>query len=321
MPLDPDCLRVLDLLRETGLAPVEKLTPAEARSNYRRTRSLLQTQPPEVGEIRDLTAPGPAGPIPLRLYRGTGAAEGGPCPALVYYHGGGWVIGDLDTHDSACRSIANAAGCVVIAVDYRLAPESKFPAAIEDCEAATRWIVAEAAGLGVDPARVAVGGDSAGGNLAAVMALRSRDGGLPPLCYQLLIYPATDLMMTQPAYQRFTQGLPLTSASTRWFADHYLCNQQDALDWRASPSRAASLIGVAPAFVLTAGYDPLCDEGQSYARRLALEGVRVTSMHAADQMHGYLTMGGQVRATDTLMSVIGAMLRDAFSRRTMLPSG
>ncbi len=312
MPLDPDCLRVLALLRESGLAPVEKLTPAEARSNYRKTRSLLQPPPAEVAEVRDLTAPGPAGPIPLRLYRGTGA--GNPAPALVFYHGGGWVIGDLDTHDGACRMLAKAADCIVVAVDYRLAPEHKFPAAVDDCEAATRWVIEHAGPCGIDPARVAVGGDSAGGNLAAVMALRSRDGGLPPLCYQALIYPATDLLMTQPAYERFTEGLPLTSASTRWFADHYLNDRRDALDWRASPSRVSSLFGVASAFVLTAGYDPLCDEGQSYARRLSREGVRVSSMHAADQMHGYFTMGGQVRAADTVIAIVGAMLRDAFSR-------
>jgi acetyl esterase len=314
MPLDPDCVRVLALLRENGLAPVEKLTPAEARSNYRRTRSLLQPPAAEVAAIRDLNAPGPAGPIPLRLYRGIGVDAGSPSAALVYYHGGGWVIGDLDTHDGACRRLANAAGCIVVAVDYRLAPEHRFPAAVDDCEAATRWIFEHAGSIGVDPARVAVGGDSAGGNLAAVMALRSRDGGLPPLCYQALIYPATDLLMTAPAYERFTQGLPLTSGSTRWFADHYLRNREDALDWRASPCRVAGLLGVAPAFVLTAGYDPLCDEGQSYARRLGREGVRVSSMHAADQMHGYLTMGGQVRASDTLIAIIGSMLRDAFSR-------
>ncbi len=314
MPLDPDCARVLALLRESGLAPVEKLSPVEARSNYRKTRSLLQPPPAEVADTRELSAPGPAGPIPLRLYRGVGTDAGRPLPALVCYHGGGWVIGDLDTHDGACRRIANAAGCIVIAVDYRLAPEHKFPAAVEDCAAATGWIIGQGELIGVDPVRVAVGGDSAGGNLASVMALRSRDGELPPLCYQALIYPATDLRMTAPAYERFTQGLPLTSASTRWFADHYLRDPQDALDWRASPSRVSSLSGVAPALVLTAGYDPLSDEGQSYARRLDREGVRVSALHAADQMHGYLTMGGVVRASDTAIAIIGAMLRDAFSR-------
>ncbi|MBV9655829.1 MAG: alpha/beta hydrolase [Acetobacteraceae bacterium] len=314
MPLDPDCVRVLALLRNMGLPPVEKLTPAEARSNYRRTRSVLGAPPVEVAELRDLAAPGPDGPIPLRLYRAVGCAAGAAAPALVYYHGGGWVIGDLDTHDGACRSLANAAGCVVVAVDYRLAPEHPFPAAVEDCAAATRWIVEQAAELAIDPARIAVGGDSAGGNLAAVMALLSRDGRLPPVCYQLLIYPATDLLRTQPAYERFTQGLPLTASSTEWFTNHYLPRIEDALDWRASPSRVASLMGVAPAFVLTAGYDPLCDEGQAYAERLAREGVRVSALHVADQMHGYLTMAGQVRASGVSIEIMGAMLRDAFGR-------
>lgn len=314
MPMDPDAVRALAVLRLANLAPVETLTPPEARAAYRRARGLLQSAPVEVAEISERSAPGPAGAVPLRLYRGLGAAAGRPAPVLVYFHGGGWVIGDLDTHDGVCRGIANAARCVVVAVDYRLAPENKFPAAVEDCTAALTWIAGEGRALGVDTARLAVGGDSAGGNLAAVMALLARDGSVPPVCHQVLIYPATDFRMTAPAYERFTSGLPLTASSTRWFADQYLSRPEDAVDWRVSPARAADLSGVAPAFVLTAAFDPLVDEGREYAARLEREGVRVVYVHVADQIHGFLTMGGVMRAADTAIAMIGAALRDTFSR-------
>src|SRR5580698_7666980 len=182
----------------------------------------------------------------------------------------------VTVHDVVCRHFANAARCAVVSVDYRMAPEDKFPAPVDDCAAATRFVVEQAEMLGVDPTRVAVGGDSAGGNLAAVMALMARDGTLPPLVYQLLIYPATDLGGTFGSYQRITEGVPLTARTMRWFIDHYVRDQADIADWRVSPLRAASLAGTARALVLTASYDPLCDEGIEYAQRLDREGVRVT---------------------------------------------
>jgi acetyl esterase len=187
MPLDPDAEQVLQLMRASGRPPVEIMEPPQAREFYRTSRGALQPEPEEVAEIRSLSVPGPAGDIELRWYRGVGASGSARVPALVYYHGGGWVIGDLDTHDGVCRSIANAARCIVVAVDYRLAPEHRFPAAVEDCAAATGWVIENAHRLGIDAGRVAVGGDSAGGNLAAVMALLLRGGALPPVCFQLLI--------------------------------------------------------------------------------------------------------------------------------------
>ncbi|MBW8268003.1 alpha/beta hydrolase [Caldovatus aquaticus] len=314
MPIDPDAQRVLDLIRETGRPPYETLPHAEARRLYAAGRGVLQPEPQEVAEVRDLACPGPGGAIRLRAYRGVGAPETAPC--LVFYHGGGWVVGDLDTHDGPCRALANAARCRVVAVDYRLAPEHKFPAAFEDAAAALRFVAAEAARLGVDRARIAVGGDSAGGNLAAAVALAAReDGGATPMpAFQLLIYPALDLAMTAASYQRVTEGVPLTARTARWFRDHYLAEPRQALDWRASPLRAPSLAGLPPAFVLTAGIDPLCDEGLAYVRRLDEDGVRVAHLHLADQIHGALTMGRFIRAAELIVRVSAEALRDAWSR-------
>lgn len=310
--LDPDVLLVLDMIRLAGRPPFEQLTPAEAREAYMKSRAVLQPEPEPVGEARDLTAPGPHGDIPLRLYR-PAAAGGAPLPGLVYYHGGGWLLGGLDSHDVVCRRFANAAGCVVVSVDYRMAPEHKFPAAVDDCAAATRFVIEQAGALGIDPRRVATGGDSAGGNLAAVMALMARNGDLPPLAFQLLIYPATDMTMTTVSSQTVGPGVPLTSATMKWFIDHYMRSEADRIDWRASPIRAASVGGTAPALVLTAAADPLRDEGIAYAHRLEREGVRVTSLHLSDQIHGFLSMGKVIRAADTAIDMMSAVLQRALA--------
>ncbi len=311
MPLDPDAQLVLEMIRLAGRPPFETLTPDEARQAYMASRRVLQPPPEDVAETRDLTAPGPASDIPLRVYRPLGAAPDDKLPALIYYHGGGWLLGDLDSHDVVCRRFANLARCCVVSVDYRMAPEHKFPAAVDDSIAATRWAIAQAGALGIDPARVAVGGDSAGGNLAAVMALLARDGELPPLIYQLLIYPATDMMMTTVSSQSITDGVPLTSKTMRWFIDHYMRDKADERDWRASPLRAADLSGVAQALVLTCACDPLCDEGIAYARRLEREGVRVTLLHFSDQIHGFMSMSRIIRAGDLAMDMMGAALKKA----------
>ena len=313
MAMDAGAQKVLDLLRELGRPPLEQSTPAEARENMARGREVFGPDPVDVASIRDIAAPGPAGEIPLRWYRGHDAPEQ-DAPALVYYHGGGWVIGDLESHDRVCRRLANDARCVVVSVDYRLAPEHRYPAAVDDSAAATRWIIEQAASLGIDPKRVAVGGDSAGGNLAAVIALMARDGSLPPVCFQLLIYPATDMGATYPSYERTMSGLLLTTPGMRWFVDLYLNDKREAADWRASPMRAASVAGTAPALVLTAYHDPLCDEGEAYAARLEREGVHVNRVRFGDQIHGFLTMGRFIPAADTMIDIASAALRGAFAK-------
>jgi acetyl esterase len=311
MPLDPDAQLVIDMIRAAGRPPFETLTPNEARQAYSNSRKILQPPPEDVADVRNVAAPGPAGDIPLRLYRGLNTSPTEKLPALIYYHGGGWLLGDLDSHDGACRRFANLARCRVVSVDYRMAPEHKFPASVDDSAAATRWAITNADDLCIDASRVAVGGDSAGGNLAAVMALMARDGALPPLAFQLLIYPATDMMMTTVSSRTVTEGVPLTSATMRWFINHYMRGRDDERDWRASPLRAADLSGTAQALVLTCAYDPLCDEGIAYARRLEREGVRVTHLHFSDQTHGFMSMGRIIRAADVAIDMMGAALKKA----------
>ena len=311
MPLDPDAETLLAMMRAAGRPPFETLTPGEARQAFRAGRALTQPEPQDVAEVRDLSCPGPLSAIRLRAYRPRGTTAQESLPALVYFHGGGWLLGDLDSHDVACRHYANGARCRVISVDYRMAPEHKFPAAVDDSAAATRWIIAEARALGIDRARVAVGGDSAGGNLAAVLALMARNGDLPPLAFQLLVYPATDMTMAHAPYQQRTEGMMLTAKTMEWFIGHYLRGPEDRGDWRASPSRAADLSGAAPALVLTCTYDPLCDEGMAYARRLEREGVRVTHLHFSDQLHGFLGQGKIIRAANMALDVIAAVMKNA----------
>lgn len=306
-PLHPDCIAILDLVKASGRPRFETMEAVDARVQYAAGRPVLQPPSPDVAEARELRLPGGAA---ARFYRPIGSLPSDVLPCLVFAHGGGWVFGDLDTHDHLARSLANGAGCAVLAVDYRLAPEHVFPAAVEDYAEGVRHAAANAASLGIDPARLAVGGDSAGGNLAAIAALMSRDGALPPLRFQLLLYPAVDMTATHESYTRFTEGLPLVTGGMHWFRNHYMPDPADWTDWRASPLRAASLAGTAPAFVLTVGHDPLCDEGREYAARLEREGVAVTAHHAADLLHGALTMCAIVKPALVLIDVAARALKE-----------
>jgi acetyl esterase len=315
MPLDPDAERVLEIVQLSGRPPYETLSAPEARELFLAAREVLAPDPPPVAEIRELSAPVPTGPVPLRLYRGATTIRSENLPALVYFHGGGWVIGNLDTHDSLCRHLANAASCIVVSVDYRLAPEHKFPAAVEDCVAATTWVTKEAAALGINRERLAVGGDSAGGNLAAVVSLVARDRGSPRLRCQVLLYPAVECGMSHPSHDRFAEGFLLTQPTMKWFYEHYLRGPADVADWRASPLRAADLSGVAPALVLTAGNDLLSDEGEAYARRLQHAGVPVELRHFPDQIHGFLTMGKIAQVAQPALDDIAAALLATWDAR------
>jgi acetyl esterase len=305
--MHPQTRALLDLMQERGVPPTHTLSPDEARKLYRERRAFTQPAPPSVGEVRELQAESPHGAIQLRLIRPRGAAEDAALPVLVYYHGGGWVIGDLETHDTLCRELANGAGCAVIAVDYRLAPEQGFPAAVDDCLAATYWIARHAAALGLDATRLAVGGDSAGGNLAAVMTLAARDAGDLPIAFQLLIYPATDMRAIAPSHTSNGQGYLLTSDSIAYFRGHYIDVPQYE-DWRASPLLHADLRGLPPALVLTAGFDPLRDEGAQYAQALTAAGNRASYVCFERQVHGFILMGKVLDEANTAVALCAAEL-------------
>jgi len=309
--LDPQAKALLDLMVARGVPPTHTLPPAQARAFYRERRAATQPDPRPVAEVRDLAAPGPHGDIPLRLYRPAGAPT--PAPTLVYYHGGGWVIGDLDTHDVLCRDLAEQAGCVVVAVDYRMGPEHRFPAAVDDVLAATRWLQAQAGALGLDATRFAVGGDSAGGNLAAAVALAWRDAGEPvALRFQLLIYPATDMRAQAPSHTTNGQGYMLTADTMAYFRGHYLAPEQHG-DWRASPLLHGDLSGLPPSLVLTAGFDPLRDEGRQYADALSAAGSPAQYVCFERQIHGFITMGRMIDEAHTAVGLCALALRRALA--------
>jgi len=308
--LDPDAAAVYKAFQEAGRPAYEALTAPEARAYYAQARFATNPEPPELDRVAELSIPAPHGVIPARLYvpKETRRHDG-LAPALVFFHGGGWVIGDLDSHDVVCRQLADAGALIVISVDYRLAPEHKFPAAADDAIAATQWIAANARDLGIDAARLSIGGDSAGGNLTAVVALAARDAGGPALAGQVLIYPATDFAMSHGSHSEPETSVLLTHSVIRWFRDHYLSGAADIHDWRASPARAQDLAGLPPAYVLTAGADPLRDEGDEYAARLEQAGVSVTTRHYPGQFHGFFTMGKLLQQANVAVGEIGAWLK------------
>jgi acetyl esterase len=311
--LHPQVVAILERAAKSPLPPYYEVPPAVARRFYRDVRGALTPDPPAVESVQLLIAP--AGPVPVRAYRPKGAGRDDVLPALVYFHGGGWVIGDLDTHDVVCRTLANGARCAVFSVEYRKAPESPFPAAVDDCFAALKYVIENGKSLKIDSSKVAVGGDSAGGNLATVAALLARDAGGPSLSFQLLIYPGVDNRMGHASIETNGEGYLLTKKSMHYFRGHYLPNPADWHDWRASPLLAKSLAELPPAFVMTAGFDPLRDEGRAYSERLQREGVPTQYREYSDMVHGFITMGRALDTANTALEDCAQALQRAWQLR------
>jgi acetyl esterase len=305
MGLDPQAQAYLEELRELGVPPLGALPVEETRRAGEEASEALFGPVPDVG-WEDRSLPGPAGAIPVRVYR----PDDEPRPVLVYFHGGGWVLGNVRTHHGVCATLARLAECLVCSVDYRLAPEHRFTAAVEDAWAATTWVAGHAAELGGQPGALALGGDSAGGTLAAVCALRARDQGLP-VALQLLVYPVTDGDLETSTYREFADGYFLTADGMRWFWDHY-CPDGNRFHPDASPLRAPDVGGAAPACVMTAEFDPLRDEGEAYARRLREAGVQVTLTRYDGMIHGFLRMPSVLHRANEALADAAAALRDAF---------
>ena len=307
MPLDPQARALLDRFNVGALPELSTLEPAVMRQMYAAMPQPASVEP--VARVEELGIPGPKREIPVRIYTPEGS---GPFPALVFFHGGCFVFGGLETHDGTCRALTNAAGSIVIAVDYALAPEAKFPAAPEECYAALRWIADAANELNVDPSHLAVGGDSAGGNLAAVVALMARERGGPGLVHQLLVYPVTNHAFDTGSYAENASGYLLTRDMMIWAWEHYLAVEADGQNPLASPLRAGDLSGLPPAFIITAEFDPLRDEGEAYAARLREAGVRARCTRYDGMFHGFFSMGEGIDKAKGAMAEAGRELRAAF---------
>ena len=310
--LDPIVSALLSSMERAEVPRVETITPAEARENFRKSRLAAALPSPTLVSAEQLVIPTEAGSLPAMLYRPQ-SSQGQKLPALVFFHGGGWVIGDVESYGDICSFLSSSANCCVISVGYRLAPEHKFPAAVMDAAASLTWLVSNADRQGIDAEKIAVGGDSAGANLAAVIAIMARESGVAHVVSQLLIYPVTDLTLSLPAHSEAIPGVRFTSATMKWFRDHYLNDDSERADWRASPLFADNLEGVAPAFILTAGADPLRDDGSAYADRLRASGIYVRHAHYPDQVHAFINFGKLLPAARAALDEIGAELRRAFS--------
>ena len=308
MPLDPQAESLLELVNQ--LPPLFSGEVESARQALDTWIGLDVFEKPPVAS-RDLQIPGPGGPLMARVYTPDATL---PLPVLVFFHGGGWVIGSLDSHDRTCRELAHEAGCIVVSVDYRLAPEFKFPYATEDAYAATAWVAEHARELGADPERVAVGGDSSGGNLAAVTCLMARDRGGPPIAYQLLLYPVTDYVFDDDSSRQAEEGRVLDVTGVHWFMDHYMRDHADTQNPYFSPMRADSLAGLPPALVITGEYDPLRDQGEAYAQRLRSDGVLVRQRRYQGMVHAFLAMTVVVDAARDAMTETATTLRDALNQ-------
>jgi acetyl esterase len=307
MPVNSQVQSFLDMFAGLGGPPLEQLSVPEARSV---SLAMIDFSGPEepVAEIANRSIPGPAGPIPVRLYR---PVKNEKIPALIYFHGGGYVIGSLDSHDRLCRALANASGCAVIAVDYRLAPEHKYPAAVEDAYAATRYIAEHAGEFNIDPDRIAVGGDSAGGTLATVVCLLSRDRSGPRLKYQLMIYPWVSFYDESPSMQQYAKDHFLTRAGLDWFRENYLPSKEAGLEPSASPLNATNLQGLPPAMIVTAECDPLRDQGEAYAHKLGGAGIPVELKRYEGMIHPFVNLAGVVDTAKTAIADAGSALRAA----------
>jgi acetyl esterase len=314
MPLDPQVARYLQAAAAADTA--ESVPPSLTELRRASVQGVLAEagEPESVAAVEDRLLAGPGGALPVRIY--TPALAGpGPLPTLIYFHAGGWILGSIEGHDPVCRALANHAGCLVVAVEYRLAPEHPFPAAPEDCYAATRWVAEHAETLTVDPARIAVGGDSSGGNLAAAVALMARDRGGPKLCYQVIIYGETDYYEPGTAsYRTYAEGYDLTRASMMRFWDHYLTNPAERIHPYAAPLRAADLSGLPPALIITAEYDPTRDETEDYARRLQEAGVPTHLSRYDGMIHGFFRMFAVFERSHEALTEIAESLRAAFAQ-------
>jgi acetyl esterase len=313
--LDPQAQALMQLMIDKGVPPVNSMTPVEARSSYRSRRTFTQPDAPEVFKVEDKVVSYEGVNVPVRVYHPHAAQSQAALPGLVYLHGGGWTVGDLDTHDVLCRSLCLQADIVVVSVDYRMGPEHKFPAAYDDTVAAFNWTVAHAASLGIDASRIAIGGDSAGGNLSAAACLGLRGQAVQP-AFQLLIYPATIMWQDTASYHANGKGYMLTQESIAYYTENYLRNREDAKDWRASPQLAESHAGLAPAFVMTAGFDPLRDEGLMYADALSKAGVSAQYICFERQIHGFITMGRVMQEANTAVSLCASVLRANLHRKS-----
>lgn len=304
--LDPDVRLFLQKIADQGRPALETLAPLEARKAAVEGLKPVAGDPETVASVENLHIPGPEGEIPIRIYMPQAEA---PRPAMVYFHGGGWVVCDLDTHDVVCRAIAHRAEAVVVSVDYRLAPDHKFPAAVTDAYAATEWVAANVERLGINPERISVGGDSAGGNLGTVVSMLSREKKGPPIALQALVYPVTDLSsFDTPSYREFAEDHHLSRAQMEWFRAHYLASPEDGVNPYASPLLALDLRGLPPALIITAECDPLRDEGEAYAKRLEEAGVAVTCTRYAGMIHPFFSQAGAIpQALDAIQQVADAV--------------
>ena len=312
MALHPQTQELLDQMNEVEAPPIWEQPLDELRTNFNELVISLQVPGPQLKRVENRAIPGPHGAIPVRIYWPDDAGSG-PLPVFVHFHGSGFVVLGLDSHDNVCRELAQGAGCIVVAVDYRKAPENKFPKPTDDSWAATLWVVEHCAELGGDAERIALGGDSAGGCIAAVVAQRAAREGAPKIAFQLLIYPVTDMSDDTESYRRFAEGFSLTADMMRWFVRTYLNSDEEKANPTAAPLRAADLSGVAPALVITASHDPLLDEGIAYGEKMRAAGVRVTHSDYAGQIHGFWNFTGRIDAALEARAEACAALRAAFA--------